>query len=612
MKMSQAPENVRTVFEETKRAQWDNKVQYLLSCIGFVIGFGNMWRFPYLCQVYGGGAFLIPYLIALVFEGIPIFYLEIAIGQTLRKGSIGAWNQISPYLGGLGVASLTLAFLVSLYYTMILAWVFWFFINSFQQPLPWSFCPQNPAQPELAEECNKTTTTNYYWYRHTLNISTDITESGPLLWWMVTCLAASWTIVYLCTIRGIESVGKAIYLTSTFPCVILSLFVIYGLCLPGATEGLIYFFTPKVNIFTDSNAWLAAATQIFFSLSLAFGGHIAFASYNPPRNNCEVDAILIAIINSLTSMYASIPVFSILGFKATLSYEECLHGNIKLLVSALNLTEGSITVGNYTASFDALNKLFPQTIAIVRLKKCNIQQYLDQTASGIGLAFIVFTEVVTKMPGSHAWSCLFFFMLFSLGLSSLFGLVQSIMTSLIEFRIVSKHLSKEATSGIICLSAFSLGLCFTLRSGSYWVQAFDTFAGSVPLLIIGFFEVIGVTYVHGLTRFCDNVQWMTQRPVHLFWKASWQIISPVLMFTVLVAYAVLKKPSTYDAWNPNYEHFPAKETKMYPGWVVATCVTLAVLPCLFIPLGAIYQFGRTVLKKKQQQVLYPDTSSENK
>uniref|UniRef100_A0A8D0CAU4 Transporter n=1 Tax=Salvator merianae TaxID=96440 RepID=A0A8D0CAU4_SALMN len=467
MKMSQAPENVRTVFEETKRAQWDNKVQYLLSCIGFVIGFGNMWRFPYLCQVYGGGAFLIPYLIALVFEGIPIFYLEIAIGQTLRKGSIGAWNQISPYLGGLGVASLTLAFLVSLYYTMILAWVFWFFINSFQQPLPWSFCPQNPAQPELAEECNKTTTTNYYWYRHTLNISTDITESGPLLWWMVTCLAASWTIVYLCTIRGIESVGKAIYLTSTFPCVILSLFVIYGLCLPG-------------------------------------------------------------------------------------------------------------------------------------------------TASGIGLAFIVFTEVVTKMPGSHAWSCLFFFMLFSLGLSSLFGLVQSIMTSLIEFRIVSKHLSKEATSGIICLSAFSLGLCFTLRSGSYWVQAFDTFAGSVPLLIIGFFEVIGVTYVHGLTRFCDNVQWMTQRPVHLFWKASWQIISPVLMFTVLVAYAVLKKPSTYDAWNPNYEHFPAKETKMYPGWVVATCVTLAVLPCLFIPLGAIYQFGRTVLKKKQQQVLYPDTSSENK
>uniref|UniRef100_A0A8D0CDZ6 Transporter n=1 Tax=Salvator merianae TaxID=96440 RepID=A0A8D0CDZ6_SALMN len=462
-----------------KMAQWDNKVQYLLSCIGFVIGFGNMWRFPYLCQVYGGGAFLIPYLIALVFEGIPIFYLEIAIGQTLRKGSIGAWNQISPYLGGLGVASLTLAFLVSLYYTMILAWVFWFFINSFQQPLPWSFCPQNPAQPELAEECNKTTTTNYYWYRHTLNISTDITESGPLLWWMVTCLAASWTIVYLCTIRGIESVGKAIYLTSTFPCVILSLFVIYGLCLPGATEGLIYFFTPKAN----SNAWLAAATQIFFSLSLAFGGHIAFASYNPPRNNCEVDAILIAIINSLTSMYASIPVFSILGFKATL--------------------------------------------------KTNV-------------------FFVTKMPGSHAWSCLFFFMLFSLGLSSLFGLVQSIMTSLIEFRIVSKHLSKEATSGIICLSAFSLGLCFTLRSGSYWVQAFDTFAGSVPLLIIGFFEVIGVTYVHGLTRFCDNVQWMTQRPVHLFWKASWQIISPVLMFTVLVAYAVLKKPSTYDAWNPNY------------------------------------------------------------
>ncbi|XP_076156960.1 sodium-dependent neutral amino acid transporter B(0)AT3-like [Alosa pseudoharengus] len=88
-----------------ERPKWDNKVQYLLTCIGFAMGLGNVWRFPYFCQVYGGGAFLIPYLIALVFEGLPLLYLELAIGQRLRLDSIGVWNSISPYLGGVAVAS---------------------------------------------------------------------------------------------------------------------------------------------------------------------------------------------------------------------------------------------------------------------------------------------------------------------------------------------------------------------------------------------------------------------------------------------------------------------------------------------------------------------------
>ncbi|XP_075968833.1 major histocompatibility complex class I-related protein 1-like [Anarhichas minor] len=83
-----------------ERPKWDNKVQYLLTCIGFAVGIGNVWCFPYLCQIYGGGAFLIPYLIALVFEGLPLLYLELAIGQRFRMGSIGVWNSISPLLGG--------------------------------------------------------------------------------------------------------------------------------------------------------------------------------------------------------------------------------------------------------------------------------------------------------------------------------------------------------------------------------------------------------------------------------------------------------------------------------------------------------------------------------
>ncbi|XP_068591056.1 sodium-dependent neutral amino acid transporter B(0)AT3-like, partial [Cebidichthys violaceus] len=104
-----------------ERPKWDNKTQYLLTCIGFAVGIGNVWRFPYLCQIYGGGAFLIPYLIALVFEGLPLLYLELAIGQRLRMGSIGVWNSISPLLGGVGIASMLVSLLVCMFYNTLLA-----------------------------------------------------------------------------------------------------------------------------------------------------------------------------------------------------------------------------------------------------------------------------------------------------------------------------------------------------------------------------------------------------------------------------------------------------------------------------------------------------------
>ncbi|XP_073678505.1 sodium-dependent neutral amino acid transporter B(0)AT1-like [Garra rufa] len=191
-----------------ERPKWDNKVQYLLTCIGFAVGLGNVWRFPYLCQIYGGGAFLIPYLIALVFEGLPLLYLEMAIGQSLRKGSIGVWHSISPLLGGVGVASMIISLLVGLFYNTILAWVLWYFFHSFQEPLPWSQCPVNDNRTGFLEECVASTPVNYFWYRQTLNISPDIEESGSLQWRLVVCLATAWSIVYICFIRGIETIGK--------------------------------------------------------------------------------------------------------------------------------------------------------------------------------------------------------------------------------------------------------------------------------------------------------------------------------------------------------------------------------------------------------------------
>lgn len=127
---------------EDERESWDSKVTFLLATIGYAVGLGNVWRFPYLAQKNGGGAFLVPYFIMLAIQGVPIFYLELAIGQRLRKGAIGVWQQVSPYLGGIGISSAVVSYVVALYYNTIIAWCLIYFLHSFESPLPWAECPK--------------------------------------------------------------------------------------------------------------------------------------------------------------------------------------------------------------------------------------------------------------------------------------------------------------------------------------------------------------------------------------------------------------------------------------------------------------------------------------
>ncbi|XP_068587385.1 sodium-dependent neutral amino acid transporter B(0)AT1-like [Cebidichthys violaceus] len=582
-----------------ERPKWDNKTQYLLTCIGFAVGIGNVWRFPYLCQIYGGGAFLIPYLIALVFEGLPLLYLELAIGQRLRMGSIGVWNSISPLLGGVGIASMLVSLLVCMFYNTLLAWVLWYLFHSFQNPLPWSQCPLNDNLTGYNTECVKSTPANYFWYRETLNITPDIETSGSLHWWLVICLASAWCVVYICFIKGIESMGKAMYVTAIFPYLVLTIFLIRALTLPGATVGLVYLFTPDWEILMNPQVWLDAATQIFFSLSVAFGGLIAFSSYNAERNNCEMDAVLVGVINSATSLYGAIPIFSILGFKANTAFNSCVKENILALTNRFEFSDQNITAENYDHWLEYLNRTSPGEVASVDLRHCDLQTFLDQSASGTGLAFIVFSEAVVSMPGAQIWAILFFTMLFSLGLSSMFGNLEGVLAPIKDLKLVPTWIPDGLVAAVICSIAFLMALIFTMGSGNYWVEIFNSYVGSVPLLIIAFFEIIAVIYVYGMKNFSEDIYFMTGKKPNIFWKACWMVISPLILLVVLITYVVIQaqKHPTYPSWNPAYELFPKTEVKPYPDWVFAIIILLSALPVIPIPLVALYKLICSRIKK---------------
>ncbi|XP_014851507.1 PREDICTED: sodium-dependent neutral amino acid transporter B(0)AT1-like [Poecilia mexicana] len=597
--------------EAGDRPQWDNKAQYLLTCVGFCVGLGNVWRFPYLCQSHGGGAFMIPFLILLVLEGIPLLHLEFAIGQRLRKGSVGVWRSINPYLAGVGIASMLVSFLVGVYYNTIMAWIMWYLFNSFQDPLPWSQCPLNANRTGYVEECARSTTVDYFWYRETLNTSAAIDESGGLQWWMVLALIAAWTVLYVCCIRGIETTGKAVYITSTLPYLVLTIFLVRGLTLKGSTEGIKYLFTPDVDELMNPSTWLDAGAQVFYSFSLAFGGLISFSSYNSVHNNCEQDAVLISIINGCTSVYSATVIYSIIGFRATQKYDECFGDNILKLMNTFNYPENNITQSNYDEILTHLNHTSPDVIQGLSLQNCDMQTFLSQGVEGTGLAFIVFTEAIIEMPFSPLWSVLFFIMLFCLGLSTMFGSIEGVIAPLLDLKLLPRSWPKEVISGLTCFISLALGLIFALRSGNYWLALFDNFAGSIPLLVIGFFEMISVVYIYGMDRFNKDLEFMIGHKPNIFWQATWRVISPLIMIFILIFYFVTQvtKELTYLVWDQEAESFPTLAERYYPQWIYAMIFILAGVPSLAIPIFALYKLIQRKFCKKDYSDSTVDTIS---
>ncbi|KAL4659456.1 sodium-dependent neutral amino acid transporter B(0)AT2-like [Arapaima gigas] len=587
--------------DEEERPMWNNKLQYILAQVGFSVGLGNVWRFPYLCQKNGGGAYLMPYLILLLVIGIPLFFLELAVGQHIRRGSIGVWNYISPRLGGVGFASCMVCFFVALYYNVIISWSIFYLSQSFQHPLPWHECPlvRNNTGTYVKPECEQSSATTYYWYREALNITSSISESGGLNWRMTLCLLAAWFLVCLAMIKGIQSSGKVMYFCSLFPYVVLICFLVRVLLLNGSVDGIRYMFTPKIEIMLDPGVWRDAAIQVFFALGLGFGGVIAFSSYNKQDNNCHADAVLVSFINFFTSILATLVVFAVLGFKANVTNAKCVALNVEKILGYLgteisprlipsHINFSHVSIEDYKLLTSILEEVKDTDYKTLGLDSCNIEDELNKTVQGTGLAFIAFTEAMTHFPASPLWSVLFFLMLVSLGLGSMVGTVQGVITPAVE----TLRVRKEPVTAIFCLISFFIGLLFVQRSGNYYVTMFDGYSATLPLLVVALLENVAVAWVYGTDRFFQDLKDMLQfSPLRIYYYL-WKYITPTGLLLLLAASVIQlgMDPPSYKAW---VEDLAEEKTLNYPGWGVAMCISLVVLAIIPVPVVLILQYFRS-------------------
>uniref|UniRef100_G1PIC1 Transporter n=2 Tax=Myotis lucifugus TaxID=59463 RepID=G1PIC1_MYOLU len=575
-----------------ERQGWKNRLQYILAQVGFSVGLGNVWRFPYLCQKNGGGAYLLPFFLLLMIVGIPLFFLELALGQRIRRGSIGVWNYISPKLGGIGFTSCIVSLFVALYYNVIIGWSVFYFSQSFQFPLPWDNCPlvKNATHTLVEPECEKSSDTTYYWYRKALDISSSISESGGLNWKMTISLLVAWAIVCFAMIKGIQSSEKIVYFSSLSPYVILICFLVRSLFLEGSTYGIRHMFTPQLEKMLEPQTWREAATQVFFALDLGFGGVIAFSSYSKRDNNCQFDAVLVPLVNFFTSILATLVVFAVLGFKANVINKKCIEenaimiekflkmGNIPQAIIPPNIKISTITAEAYHEVYDIIKRVKGEEFPALDLRYCKVEDELNKEVEGIGLAFIAFTEAMTHFPLAPLWSVLFFLMLINLGLSSMFGFIEGIITPVVD----SFKVSKELVTVICCLLAFCVGLIFVQRSGNYFVIMLDGYSATLPLLIVVIFENIAVSFIYGADKFMEDLRDMLGFAPYRYYYYLWKYITPLVLLFLLITSTVnmILNPPGYDAWNKDKA---SKEFLRYPTWAMVICISLVVVALLPIP-----------------------------
>jgi NSS family neurotransmitter:Na+ symporter len=282
-----------------KRDQWKSQVGFLLAAVGSAIGLGNIWRFSYMAYSYGGGAFLIPYITALLTAGIPLLILEFAVGHERIGSAPLAYAKIKKNWEWLGWWAVTFVmFGIVLYYVVIISWCLNFFVLSFD--LGWGSDP------------------DAFFFKKFLAVSTSPTEIGnvrfSILVGLVLVWFINWVILYRGVQKGVELANK-IFMPLLF--ILTAILVFWSLSLDGAILGIKAYLTPDFSKITDPKVWIDAYSQIFFTLSLGFGIMIAYASYLPAKTNITRNALLIAFINSGFSIFAGFAVFSVLGFMAT-------------------------------------------------------------------------------------------------------------------------------------------------------------------------------------------------------------------------------------------------------------------------------------------------------
>ncbi|WP_122260676.1 sodium-dependent transporter [Ornithinimicrobium cerasi] len=485
-----------------QRETWTSSTGFILAAIGSAVGLGNIWRFPGVAYESGGGAFLIPYLVALLTAGIPILFLDYSIGHRYRAAAPLAYRRMAKPTETLGWFQIMLSFVIAVYYAAVIAWAASYFIFAFN--LRW-------GQDTLGFFVGE------YLKVGDPEISTTVVPAVAVP--LVLVWVAVLVVIALGVTAGVQKVN--VIFIPLLGVAFLGL-VIRALTLPGAMDGLNAFFTPDWGALADLNVWIAAYSQIFFSLSIAFGIMVTYASYQRRKANMTSSGLVVAFANSSFEILAGIGVFATLGFMAN-----------------------------------------QQSVQVSEL----------EGLTGPILSFVTFPAVINEMPGGAIFGVVFFGSLILAGFTSIISILLGVAASVQEKFGLSRRGSAILVSGVCAVLSV---LLFSTTSGLLALDTVDQWANNVGIVLSAIVMTVLVVWVfrksETLRRHLNAVSTFQ---VGRIWIALIGVVAPAFLVIMLGQKLV-------SLVNDGYEGLPQWYLNLF-GWgtivfVVVAAVVLSAIP----------------------------------
>lgn len=536
--------------------QWDNPIEFLMTCIGYAVGIGGVIRFPFLCFDNGGCAFVIAFLVMLMFFGIPLFFLELTISQYSKCGADKVWKVI-PLFKGLGLCSVVINTYFCIYFNVLISYSVIYLVASFFPDIPWISCGNwwnneacitatemaavtanhgtvlNQTLANLTETVSNGTAREsaslQFFYKFVLEMSSGIDEPNGLNYKVVAALFVCWMMAFLALIKGIQSLGKISYFTAIFPYVMITVLIIRGVTLDGAMKGL-EFYIMKIDYVAlfRLKTWIDASSQALFCLGIAQGSLLTLGKHNSFNYNHQKATFFIAILDGFTGVYAGFAIFSVLGFMA----------------------------------------------------ESTGQEVKDLAVGGLGLSFIVYPEALSLMPFPWIWCILFFMMMITIGFGSLLSMTECCLDTFQSITGVDKKYTTKLRFGT-CMFFFVMGLSMTTRGGYYLVTLIDSYTCTFPIIFLATLEAIGLGWFYGVRRIEDNIRSMLNLPLNIYWKACFKFITPVIAIIMLFVTIFSNEEVKLDGYVfPRWSH--------NVGWfIVCTCLC----PLFLCMIHQMYEAG---------------------
>lgn len=457
-----------------QRERWHSRTAFIMAAVGSAIGLGNVWRFPGQAFQNGGGAFFVPYFIALLTAGIPLMIVEYGIGSRYQGSAPRAYRRLDKRFEWIGWWAVLVGLMISFYYCIILAWSWQFawesVVGMFNGTLPWTGAAGDSGGSDTAA-----------FFGQVLGTPKGDEAVGDFNYGTMFGLAATWLCVYLAIAKGVHRVGKVVMITVPLPLVILLILAIRGLTLPNSMDGLSYYLAPDWAKLQDPEVWLAAYSQVFFSLSVGWGILIAYASFRPKDSDVVNNAYMTSFANCGFSFMAGFAVFSTLGYLAA-----------------------------------AMNTPIPDM----------------QGIQGGALAFVTYPEAISRIDmGVELQGLLalgFFVMLLTLGIDSAFSIVEAVAAAMKD----KFNVSRATVVRGLCVGGFLMGLIYCFGRGPDWLDITDGYMGNYGLSLVALIQCLLVAWIIPKSKLDDlqkNINDRSELTTGVLWRVCLKFITPAVL-----------------------------------------------------------------------------------